>query len=168
MAESLTREDRRGLVIVAVPALMGAVADLMLWRLAGPIEGAPRTYLGFISWPQTIPAAASDLIRLGSRPLSALAELVGWQWHEAGFDLLAWLTSILFWLALVAVLTRIEPRLLRFCVRLAVTRLIGAAVLSVSPWGLVAIPLLHLLWILLAIATLLAIVATQLGTRRVP
>lgn len=166
MADSLSRDDRRGLILVAIPAILGAVADLGLWRLAGPVAGAPRTFWGFLSWPQTIPAAARELIGLGSRPLSTLAEAVGWHWLDSGFDWLAWCASILFWLGFAALLTRVEARLLRFCVRIGVTRLIGAGVLSVSPWGLVAIPLLHLQWILLAIATLMAIVATRFGKSR--
>ena len=163
--QSLTRDDQRGLILVAAPAILGAVADLMLWRLAGPVASAPRTIVGFLSWPQTIPAAARELIDLGSQPLSTLAEMVGWHWRDVGVDWLAWCVGILFWLALVAVLTRIQPKLLRLCLRIGITRLLGAALLSVSPWGLVAIPLLHLQWILLAIATLLAIVVRQFGKK---
>jgi hypothetical protein len=165
-AESLSRQDKRGLILVALPGLVGGVADLMLWRLAGPVTGAPRTYLGFISWPQTVPAAARELIDLGSRPFSTLAEAVGWHWRDSGFDWLAWLGCIFFWFALAAVLTRVEARLLRFCVRIGITRLLGAAILSVSPWGLVTLPLLHLQWILLALSTLLAVAMAQLRRRR--
>lgn len=161
MAESLTRQDKRGLVLVALPGLIGAVADLMLWRLAGPVAGVPRTYLGFISWPQTVPAAARELIDLGSRPFSTLAEAVGWHWRDSGFDWLAWLGCLFFWLAFAAVLTRVEARLLRFCLRIGITRLLGAAILSVSPWGLITIPLLHIQWILFGLSTLLAIVMTR-------
>ena len=161
--ETLSREDKRGLLLAAIPAILGAVADLGYWRLAGPVAGAPRTYWGFISWPQTIPAAARELIDLGSRPLSTLTEALGWHWHDSGFDALAWIASIIFWLGFTAVLTRVEAKLLRFCVRIGVTRLIGAAVLSVSPWGILTIALLHVQWILLAISTLLAIVATRFG-----
>jgi hypothetical protein len=168
MAESLTRQDKRGLILVALPGVAGAVADLMLWRLAGPVAGAPRTYLGFISWPQTVPAAARELIDLGSRPFSTLAEALGWHWRDSGFDWLAWLGCFFFWLAFAAVLTRVEARLLRFCIRIAITRLLGAAILSVSPWGLVTIPLLHVQWILLALSILLAIVATQFKKSALP
>jgi hypothetical protein len=165
MPESLTRADKRGLMLVAVPALLGAVADLLLWRLAGPIAGAPRTYVGFLSWPQTIPAAARELIALGSRPFATLADAMGWRWRDSGFDWLAWLVSILFWLVFAALLTRVQAGLLRFCIRIGITRLLGAFVLNFSPYGLVAIPLLHLQWILLALATL---VALALRTLRKP
>ena len=163
MANSLSRADKRGLILVALPAILGAAADLGLWRLAGPIAGAPRTHWGFLSWPQTIPAAARELISLGSRPLSTLADAVGWHWRDSGFDWLAWCASIIFWLGFAALLTRVEAKLLRFCVRIGVTRLIGAALLSVTPWGLIMIPILHLQWILLAVATLMAIIATRFG-----
>ncbi len=165
MAERLSSQDKRGLILASMPAILGAIADLMFWRMAGPVAGAPRTYWGFISWPQTIPAAARELIDLGSRPLSTLTEALGWHWRDSGFDVLAWCVSILFWLAFAAVLTRVEARLLRSCVRIGITRLLGAAILSVSPWGLIVIPLLHLQWILLALATLMAIVATRFGGR---
>ena len=165
MPQGLTHQDRRGLILVAVPALLGGVADLLLWRLAGPVAGAPRTVVGFLSWPQTIPAAAREMISVGSRPLSTLTDSVGWHWHESGFDWLAWLASILFWLLFAALLTRVKASLLRFCIRIGVTRLLGALVLSFSPYGLVALPLLHLQWILLALATLVALALRSLAKR---
>lgn len=163
--ERLSGEDRRGLMLVASPAVLGAIADLLLWRLAGPIAGAPRTYLGFISWPQTVPAAARELIALGSRPLTTLAELAGWHWRDSSFDVLAWIASILFWLAFTAALTRLNARLLRGCLRIGLTRLAGGVALTLSPWGIVTLPLLHLQWIVLAVTILFLIFVTLLPNR---
>ncbi|MCC6539809.1 MAG: hypothetical protein IT162_19835 [Bryobacterales bacterium] len=144
-------------VAVAAPVLLGAAADLLLWRLAGPVAEAGRREWSFLSWPRTVPAGARELIGLGSCPFTLASKMAGWRWHDAGPepDWLAWIACILFWAAFTAALMWIHPRLLKFAIRIGITRLGGAVALQFAPWGLYALPLLQLQWILLGMATLL-------------
>ncbi len=146
-----------GRVLFAAPLLLGAVADLLLWRIAGPVAAAGRREWSFLSWPRTTPAGARELIDLGSWPLAAASRWAGWVWRDSGPwpDWLAWLASILFWTGFTALLLWSHPRLLRFAVRIGITRVVGAVTLQFTPWGLYALPLLHLQWMLLGLATVL-------------
>lgn len=152
--ERLTREERLGLLLLAAPAALGALADLLLWRVAGPVEGVPRGGWWILSWPTTAPAAARELIRLGSLPLSAISGYCGWQWRDSGIDWMAWISSILFWLILPLGVTRIGGRLLKFCIRIGITKLVGAILLTFTSAGRFAIPVLWFQWALLAVAVM--------------
>lgn len=145
--------------VVAAPVLLGAVADLLLWRIAGPVHAAGRHEWSFLSWPRTVPAGARELIGLGSCPFTIASKWAGWFWRDAGPwpDLLAWIACILFWAAFTAALIWIHPRLLKFAIRIGITRLTGAVALQVTPWGLYALPLLQLQWMLLGLAAFLTV-----------
>ncbi|MBM3787713.1 MAG: hypothetical protein FJW30_25435 [Acidobacteria bacterium] len=139
------------------PGVLGALADLLLWRIAGPVHSAGRQEWSFLSWPRTVPAGAREMIGLGSWPFTSVSKWAGGHWHDSGPwpDWLAWLACIVFWSGFTVALIWIHPRLLRFAMRIGVTRLWGAGMLQFTAWGLYALPLLNLQWLLLGLATVL-------------
>lgn len=145
------------IAVFAAPVLLGAVADLLLWRIAGPVAAAGRHEWSFLSWPRTVPAGARELIGLGSCPFTLASKMAGWFWRDAGPwpDWLAWCACVLFWAGFTCVLMWVHPRLLKFAIRIGITRLVGAVALQFTPWGLYALPLLQLQWMLLGLAVVL-------------